>query len=213
MDKDDGISEERKEETATEKREVKIEKEKEQPQENGIHPHLQLNGEEVLKEKLPLRIYTDEERLQSVVKIQTWYRRMKWKRNILRTFAMNKRRNHTVKEILSTEMSYVAGLQELMKNFREPLFKQKILSQEEVNDIFSNIDTISEFQNVFLAELQLRLKNWTPFSPISDIFVKLSPYMKMYFVFVKDYKKSMDTVERLYRKKKKFAAFIDVIPL
>lgn len=66
----------------------------------------------------------------------------------------------------------------LSQIFLRPIRKEKYLDEEEIMKVFSNIEPIHDFQYVFSEELEARIKTWSSFGKISDLFIK---FVRRYF--------------------------------
>lgn len=115
-----------------------------------------------------------------------------------------------IKELLSTEVTYVENLNIVVKVFIQPLKKDSILTQEELNKIFSNIETILNFNACMLVRLEERISNWSVHQCLGDIFLELVPYLKMYSNYISNYKQAIETLQELRNTKPKFRAFLEV---
>jgi hypothetical protein len=88
-------------------------------------------------------------------------------------------------EIESTEVSFVESLETLVKLYLQPLQAaaasgDPILSNEEINTLFSNIGTIAGLNRKFLIDLSGRLKNWdNETTQIGDVFLGFTPFFKV----------------------------------
>lgn len=60
-------------------------------------------------------------------------------------------------EVVETEKSYLNNLKLLLSCFKQPLEKEGLLSKEESNVIFSNVETIINFSDTLLQRLLSRL--------------------------------------------------------
>jgi hypothetical protein len=63
-------------------------------------------------------------------------------------------------------------------------------------------------------QLRERMEQWSSgeeFQRIGDIFVRFSPFFKMYTEYVKNFGNAMTTINTTYAKNSKFAAIMDEI--
>ncbi len=67
-------------------------------------------------------------------------------------------RNLVINEIINTERDYVKDLQIIMDQFRNPLKEEGILSEEELRDIFSNINLLIKVNTELLDDIFVRVK-------------------------------------------------------
>jgi hypothetical protein len=98
----------------------------------------------------------------------------------------NKMRSQVVNELWVTEgmwqftaahlhflVSYVKSLSELIHTFKNPIKEKGLLSDEELEKLFTGLDDIYAFHKILLDDITQRTKDWTSGKPIGDIFVKL----------------------------------------
>ena len=75
------------------------------------------------------------------------------------------KRDHCLKELVETEKNYVDALDMIIKNFVNPL--RGVISREDRQKIFINVEDLKHFHSNFLAELRKLYPN-----DISEVFVK-----------------------------------------
>lgn len=114
------------------------------------------------------------------------------------------RRGQIVAEIRDTEFSYVGYLELLVNDGIMPLRKGNVIPDADIKTIFSNIETITGFHKIFLAEIDDVVKSWTiDQSKIGSVFEKYHQYFKLYVEFVNNFDKSNATLVRLLSKNAK----------
>ncbi|KAH9257048.1 hypothetical protein BASA81_004869 [Batrachochytrium salamandrivorans] len=114
-------------------------------------------------------------------------------------------------EILSTERSYVEDLSMCVEVFMKPLLASRpdpVLTRDQIHIIFNNLEVIIALNTQLLQALQ---DSTLPDSPttIGQIFLDLSPYLKMYTVFVKHYAEASAMHQRLMGESSRYAQFIE----
>eukprot|EP01130_Rhizamoeba_saxonica_P009127 TRINITY_DN3704_c0_g1_i1.p1 TRINITY_DN3704_c0_g1~~TRINITY_DN3704_c0_g1_i1.p1 ORF type:complete len:775 (+),score=171.93 TRINITY_DN3704_c0_g1_i1:322-2325(+) len=124
-------------------------------------------------------------------------------------------KKHTIKyltaqEVVSTEQTYVDNLQKMLDLFYEPL--KLLLDTSILNTIFlkSELDVIIGFNNIFQMHINKFINDdMNYFTPISNSFIQMAKFMKIYTVYTNNYTKSMDSL--MYQKKNDstFSEFID----
>ena len=87
------------------------------------------------------------------------------------------KRSDVVKEIVATEQKYVDNLSSLQMIFMQPLeikLKQGrgILSDNQLQSIFSNWTEIYEIHFLLLEDLNRRMADWHKKQKIADVFLK-----------------------------------------
>ncbi|EFA83530.1 pleckstrin domain-containing protein [Heterostelium album PN500] len=116
----------------------------------------------------------------------------------------NLKRKNIADEILQTEKVYVGKLKVIVEVFYIPLKTAATenphppLTIEQVHSIFSEIVTIYNYNSHFLNSLQDRISKSTSSSTtvLGDIFISITDFLKTYTVYINNYSKSMETLER-----------------
>ncbi|KAM9807558.1 FYVE, RhoGEF and PH domain-containing protein 4a [Neosynchiropus ocellatus] len=115
-------------------------------------------------------------------------------------------------ELLQTEKAYVARL-----NLLDQVFCAKLMEEankgtfpvDVVKNIFSNISSINTFHSQFLLpDLEKRMGEWTSTPRIGDILQKLTPFLKMYAEYVKNFDKAMELLKQWSDRSPQFKAII-----
>ncbi|XP_054889910.1 FYVE, RhoGEF and PH domain-containing protein 4a isoform X5 [Poeciliopsis prolifica] len=118
-------------------------------------------------------------------------------------------------ELLHTEKAYVARL-----NLLDQVFCTKMMEEankgtfplDVVKNIFSNITSIHAFHSQFLLpDLEKRMGEWTSTPRIGDILQKLTPFLKMYAEYVKNFDKAMELLKQWSDRSPPFKAVIQEI--
>jgi hypothetical protein len=127
------------------------------------------------------------------------------------------KRERIALEILETEKSYVEHLKTLCDVYISPLqeaaknSESKILSQEEINSIFSNLFTLCALNRMFLDALIQRLESqlWNDNETrVGDVFVKFGHFFKMYKIYVFQHEHADKSLQE-YSGRSKFKKFIE----
>ncbi|XP_071361331.1 FYVE, RhoGEF and PH domain-containing protein 4a isoform X3 [Trachinotus anak] len=118
-------------------------------------------------------------------------------------------------ELLHTEKAYVARL-----NLLDQVFCAKLMEEankgtfpvDVVKNIFSNISSIHAFHSQFLLpDLEKRMGEWSSTPRIGDILQKLTPFLKMYAEYVKNFDKAMELLKQWTDRSPQFKAIIQEI--
>ncbi|KAI9523522.1 FYVE, RhoGEF and PH domain-containing protein 4 [Dissostichus eleginoides] len=118
-------------------------------------------------------------------------------------------------ELLHTEKAYVARL-----NLLDQVFCAKLMEEankgtfpvEVVKNIFSNIVSIHAFHSQFLLpDLEKRMGEWAATPRIGDILLKLTPFLKMYAEYVKNFEKAMELLKTWTDRSPQFKGIIQEI--
>ncbi|XP_072552009.1 FYVE, RhoGEF and PH domain-containing protein 4a isoform X2 [Salminus brasiliensis] len=118
-------------------------------------------------------------------------------------------------ELLQTEKAYVARL-----NLLDQVFCAKLMEEagkgtfpvDVVKNIFSNISSINAFHSQFLLpDLEKRMGEWESTPRIGDILQKLTPFLKMYAEYVRNFDKAMELLKQWTDRSPQFKATIQEI--
>eukprot|EP01133_Synstelium_polycarpum_P017203 gene17203-20502_t len=125
---------------------------------------------------------------------------------------MEKRWN-ILKEILSTEQAYNTFLSVVIDVYLATIKQRDIVSADDIELIFSNITSIKSANDEILQRLKERIEiiqlASSPLIVISDIFIDLGPFLKIYSIFVNNYyNKAIKTIKSLTTGSKKFKAYL-----
>ncbi|KAJ3048910.1 hypothetical protein HK097_010078 [Rhizophlyctis rosea] len=129
---------------------------------------------------------------------------------------MTKRRNIAV-EILESEVRYVDSLVLLRELYLEPLSKAagtsaEILPRKLVTAMFSELVGIINVNQELRKQLASRVgPDWSPETgQIGDIFLTLTPYLKMYSSYIKNFNSALALTEDQAAKNSQFSSFLQV---
>ncbi|KAK0146043.1 FYVE, RhoGEF and PH domain-containing protein 4 [Merluccius polli] len=118
-------------------------------------------------------------------------------------------------ELLKTEKAYVARL-----NLLDQVFSTKLMEEaskgtfpvDVVKNIFSNISSVYAFHSQFLLpDLERRMGEWESTPRIGDILLKLTPFLKMYAEYVKNFDQAMELLKLWTDRSPQFKATIQEI--
>uniref|UniRef100_A0A8C2IA59 FYVE, RhoGEF and PH domain containing 4a n=1 Tax=Cyprinus carpio TaxID=7962 RepID=A0A8C2IA59_CYPCA len=127
-------------------------------------------------------------------------------------FLMSQKLYKIANELLQTEKAYVARLNLLDKVFYAKLIEEArkdTFPMDVVKNIFSNISSIHTFHSQFLLpDLEKRMGEWTATPRIGDILQKLTPFLKMYAEYVKNFDHAMDLLKQWTDRSPPFKAII-----
>jgi len=116
-------------------------------------------------------------------------------------------------EIVFTEEDYVSKLKTVVSLFLEPLRSlaidpnhHEVISMQEIQTVFSNIDMIYNLNSLLCEEL-LKWHNQGVGS-LSQIFLKKADFLRVYFVYATNFAVASDRVLFLIDNNQKFADFV-----
>uniref|UniRef100_A0A3Q3KN97 FYVE, RhoGEF and PH domain containing 4a n=1 Tax=Monopterus albus TaxID=43700 RepID=A0A3Q3KN97_MONAL len=118
-------------------------------------------------------------------------------------------------ELLQTEKAYVARLNLLNEVFCAKLMEEAnrgTFPVDVVKHIFSNISSIHAFHSQFLLpDLEKRMGQWASTPRIGDILQKLTPFLKMYAEYVKNFDQANELLKKWTDHSPQFKAIIQEI--
>eukprot|EP00029_Vermamoeba_vermiformis_P006524 TRINITY_DN2581_c0_g1_i1.p1 TRINITY_DN2581_c0_g1~~TRINITY_DN2581_c0_g1_i1.p1 ORF type:complete len:524 (-),score=114.43 TRINITY_DN2581_c0_g1_i1:11-1582(-) len=84
-----------------------------------------------------------------------------------------------------------------------------VLTQQEVDMLFSNLEIILNLNMELLKEIKLRMAVWTNSQKIGDVFLKMASFFKMYSVYCHDYEKSVVLIKQKTKENPQFVQFLE----
>jgi hypothetical protein len=63
-------------------------------------------------------------------------------------------RNNIIKEIITTERTYVQNLNDLVINYYKPMLEEEATSLTNIKKIFENLETITNLNTILLKNLE-----------------------------------------------------------
>jgi hypothetical protein len=114
-------------------------------------------------------------------------------------------RESIMNEIISTERDYISDLNILVNVFLFPIKLKEVISIDDINILFSNVETLVNCNTQLLKdwETEKKTQNETQKSDIEilgEIFMKMSPFFKMYTVYCANQPNSMLKLEECKKK-------------
>eukprot|EP00727_Mastigamoeba_balamuthi_P004155 m51a1_g13737 putative domain containing protein (1263) ;mRNA; r:156087-161140 len=127
---------------------------------------------------------------------------------------VHQRRTYIVREMYDTEKTYIDGIKHVILNFLRPLNEMcgtpgEIVPRAAIKAMFSNIEVIANFNSVLLDKLGSRLANWNETTPIGDVFIMVTVYLRSYVEYVNNYENATSTLSRLRKENLAFQQFLD----
>eukprot|EP00026_Physarum_polycephalum_P000728 Phypoly_transcript_00729.p1 GENE.Phypoly_transcript_00729~~Phypoly_transcript_00729.p1 ORF type:complete len:1185 (+),score=285.31 Phypoly_transcript_00729:47-3601(+) len=158
------------------------------------------------KKELLDAVSTNPTALRGMLRVQAVFRGRVTRIRVRRE-AQVYRRNEIAKEILNTEKKYVQNLDVLVELFLEPL--KKMLTPQQIRQIFSNIEVIRGYNKTLLTRLDARMQVWySKGQCLGDIFVEVTEFLKVYTTYVNNYNTSIAIMTECMENPK-FSAFIE----
>lgn len=148
-----------------------------------------------------------------IQRIQALVRAKIAKREYLERVRKHTFRQKVVKELYDTETSYVNNLKLCITKFLEPLrtgsWSKKLRpNSQKLKHLFSDIELIYNFNKTLHSDIEQRLSVWSPSQKISDIFLSIMGFLKVYSNYVSTYDQSLRVYEEIKSEEKLFTQFI-----
>lgn len=107
--------------------------------------------------------------------IQASYKRYKTQKTFKTMLKQHRYRVNVQKEMLSTEKSYLDGLNTLINIFLTPLRAQELINPSQIISVFSNIESVASLHQYLLTEISVKLGGGFihPYCTIGNIFIFL----------------------------------------
>jgi len=106
---------------------------------------------------------------------------------------------------------YVEHLEFLVKEVLIPLrepHKEQILTEVEIRAIFSETESVLNYNRLLLVQLEERVKKWSVSQRLGDIFLMISNYLKIYSQYCSNYHEAMRVLSEC-KKQPRFKKFLD----
>ncbi|KAH0786729.1 Kelch motif family protein [Histomonas meleagridis] len=103
-------------------------------------------------------------------------------------------RSQIVQEVISTEKTYIEGLNELITFWKPNLISEKILNEEEALFVFRDFSNIVPCHANFLAEIEKRGDSIT--ATLSDVFLDFSAFFKVSNLYISNYANIIQIIQQ-----------------
>eukprot|EP01094_Clydonella_sp_ATCC50884_P001575 TRINITY_DN1118_c0_g1_i1.p1 TRINITY_DN1118_c0_g1~~TRINITY_DN1118_c0_g1_i1.p1 ORF type:complete len:1050 (+),score=372.95 TRINITY_DN1118_c0_g1_i1:256-3405(+) len=121
-----------------------------------------------------------------------------------------RKRRTVAEELLETERTYVQGLSTLISVYMQPIMARDVITKMEARSLFSVVEALLGCNQELLRSLEERMSAWgEQQGRISDIFLQLVPYLRMYTQYVNNLNNAMTTLDACKRKSKPFSSFLE----
>eukprot|EP01111_Echinosteliopsis_oligospora_P009380 TRINITY_DN2731_c1_g1_i2.p1 TRINITY_DN2731_c1_g1~~TRINITY_DN2731_c1_g1_i2.p1 ORF type:complete len:611 (-),score=114.69 TRINITY_DN2731_c1_g1_i2:15-1847(-) len=145
-------------------------------------------------------------------KAQAYARGYIARKNYKRLLKKKAHRDRVVREILSTEQSYVKSIQSMITLYYLPLKddpKKYGLTKEDLVAIFGNIETVLNLHQELSKKLEDKLSQWSNSQTIGDVFKQMAPFLKMLNTYCSNFDSALNTINFLKKEQKAFASFLE----
>ena len=113
----------------------------------------------------------------------------------------DQRRYFIVTELLTTERTYVAGLEDGILKYSRPLLAAAMTKSpqhvDDVKAVFSVMEHLVPLNQNLMLSLEERILAWSPTQRIGDTFVKVAPFLKMYTTYSNNYDNAIQLLSRI----------------
>jgi nitrogen fixation-related uncharacterized protein len=103
-------------------------------------------------------------------------------------------RRKVARELLETEKSYVEKLNTLVDVFEQPMKHSLTVTADQRNHIFSNVESLRNFNVMLLQDLENIVANWSDNSELGGVFLRVADFFKLYITYINNYTHSIETV-------------------
>lgn len=149
----------------------------------------------------------DDDVSVKVVKLQAWWRGEST-RNKMRKLVKNlTKRRYLIRELVDTEEKYIRDLSVVISDFKVNLLKRRIITADQAQILFSNIDEIRRLNELFFATIFSEVEHYSHYKIIFDNVQAEIPFFKIYFEYVHNYNNSNALVNKLTENNKEFERF------
>jgi hypothetical protein len=108
-------------------------------------------------------------------------------------------RDKVLREIYTTECSYVEGLMLLNHQYITPA--KSVMSDDDARVVFANLASLTSFNKTLLKDLRGRLSAWHDHELVGDIFATMIPFFKMYEQYCSNHPAAIAKLIELKKKK------------
>ncbi|KAH9279683.1 Ras-specific guanine nucleotide-releasing factor 2 [Echinococcus granulosus] len=158
----------------------------------------------------------ESDQLRKIKKVQSflrgWLCRRRWK-HIVEEYLLSphaesmRKRNSIVFKLFEGEEEYVQQLITLVTCFLRPFrmaasSKKPIITHEDVNSIYLNVETLMFLHQIFVQGLRRKMENW-PTLKLGDLFDMLLPMLGVYQEYVRNHHYSLQVLAE-YKLKEEF---------
>jgi len=117
-------------------------------------------------------------------------------------------RRNVIQEIITTETDYCHDLKVVSDVFIKPLRDQQIIQQDDLMQLFSNIELIASVNQEVMKEFEARSDEDSEVLLVGDIFLRMADFFKMYTTYCANQPKSIAALERLQARVPAFNDFL-----
>lgn len=146
--------------------------------------------------------------VRAAVRIQRVVRGVQARGRVRRLVGDLFKRRMIIRELLETEENYIRDLGVVVSDFQVPLLSQGIISREEAERVFMNVDQIRRLNELFFVTIFEGAREYWHYKVIFLRVEREVHFFKMYFEYLNHYMLSSQEVDRLAARQP-FADFLE----
>ena len=108
-----------------------------------------------------------------------------------------KHRKYVIEELVKTEHQYLESLALIVEKLMKESIQLKLLTKEETDKIFSNIESIYLFHKEFCANLKKSFENFTKNTKVANGILKMLPFFKLYYLYCNNFHHSNELIDKM----------------
>eukprot|EP00939_MAST-03C_sp_MAST-3C-sp1_P005103 g5103.t1 len=125
------------------------------------------------------------------------------------TTKAEEQRKRVYDEITDTEAQYIDDMRNVLTLFANPMQRDKIVTKEDCDAIFSNLGQIVAINATILRQIKYKRKSQILSKVIADVFHANAAKMSVYTTYCINYHNALKTVKRLKATNTVFVQFLD----
>ena len=149
-----------------------------------------------------------EDHLPQVIRMQSFWRRRKWRNIVMQIVKKHKYRRSILRELTNTEQSYLNDMH-ILQCLKRELQAEGIADKKHISDLFINLDTIVQLSEQMLQLLQKACSEFGPQSKMGQYLINVAPFFRIYYEYCMGYTKCVKALNDL-QTHKKFNEFLKV---
>ncbi|KAH3762712.1 Guanine exchange factor for Rac 30 [Pelomyxa schiedti] len=115
----------------------------------------------------------------------------------------------TIDEVLESEEIYVSSLETLINIFMKPLQGKDFCSRTQLQQIFSQVEIIKNYNNALLRQLRTAVQT-DPESPkLGPTFLFICGFLKVYNIYVSNYETAVNTLTEMQKNSPEFVEWLE----
>eukprot|EP01102_Stenamoeba_stenopodia_P000594 TRINITY_DN10579_c0_g1_i1.p1 TRINITY_DN10579_c0_g1~~TRINITY_DN10579_c0_g1_i1.p1 ORF type:complete len:565 (+),score=123.64 TRINITY_DN10579_c0_g1_i1:137-1831(+) len=116
-------------------------------------------------------------------------------------------RQCAVVELIDTEIAYVNDLRVLVTFYMKPLRRKKLLTEEQIVSLFSNVELLLHVNEELLQNLEECRED--PLSLVGAVFLKMADFLKSYNTYSVNHEKAQKLYDKLVKENVEVSDFLE----